>query len=142
MRTALPLTFFWLGFVVAISFFEAPLKFTAPCISIEEGVEIGRIVFGWLNKLEIGFAALLLIYLVLRSAKGLERAFILLLSVIVVVQTLWFLPALDAQAQLLFDGVTERDKTYHHVYVISEIVKVGGLIWLGIVQVRNLRIAP
>lgn len=138
MKTILPLTFFWLGFVMAISFFEAPLKFQAPSVSIEEGVEIGRIVFGWMNKLEIAFAAILLIYLVLRSVKGLERTLGVAVCAIVALQSVWLLPALDDQAQLLFDGVKDRDRTYHVVYIASEVIKVMGLALLGWKQTRAL----
>ncbi len=49
-------TFLWIGFVVAISFLEAPLKFQAPDITLALGLGIGRLVFAALNKVEWVFA--------------------------------------------------------------------------------------
>jgi hypothetical protein len=49
---ALSATFIWIGFVCAISFMEAWLKFTAPGITIPLGLGIGRVVFHALNKVE------------------------------------------------------------------------------------------
>ncbi|PCJ01106.1 MAG: hypothetical protein COB15_01340 [Flavobacteriales bacterium] len=42
MRLPFQFTFILIGFLVAISFFEAPLKFQAPSITIPLGVEIGE----------------------------------------------------------------------------------------------------
>ena len=51
LQIAIP--FVWFGAVGAISFMEAPLKFTAPNITIPLGLGIGMIVFHTLNKIEI-----------------------------------------------------------------------------------------
>ena len=50
MPIALICTFLWIGFVCAISFMEAWLKFRAPGISVPLGLGIGRLVFNALNK--------------------------------------------------------------------------------------------
>src|SRR5690554_1127105 len=44
--------FVWIGFVCAISFMEAWLKFRAPGIILALGLGIGRLVFAALNKVE------------------------------------------------------------------------------------------
>ena len=49
----------WLGFVLGISFLEAPLKFRAPGITRELGLGIGKLVFGALNKVELVLATFL-----------------------------------------------------------------------------------
>jgi len=45
-------TFLWIGFVGAISFMEAWLKFRAEGITMPLGLSIGRLVFDALNKVE------------------------------------------------------------------------------------------
>lgn len=55
----------WLGLIIGISFIEAPLKFTAPGITIPLGLGIGRRVFFAMNMVEIIF----FIALVAGSAK-------------------------------------------------------------------------
>ena len=44
---------FWAGFVSAISFMEAWLKFQAEGVSREIGLSIGKLVFTALNRVEI-----------------------------------------------------------------------------------------
>ena len=44
--------FIWLGFVGAISFMEAWIKFQAPGVTLPVGLGIGRLVFAALNKVE------------------------------------------------------------------------------------------
>ena len=45
---------FWLGMVAAISFLEAPIKFSAPGVSLAIGLGIGRKVFTALNAVGVG----------------------------------------------------------------------------------------
>ncbi len=52
------ITLIWLGFVCAISFMEAPLKFNAPGVELKQALSIGRIVFRALNRMEWISAAL------------------------------------------------------------------------------------
>jgi len=59
LQIAIP--FVWFGLIGGISFLEAPLKFQAPNITIPLGLGIGRLIFFWLNKMEIKLAVLLLI---------------------------------------------------------------------------------
>ena len=42
----------WLGFVLAISFMEAPLKFRAPGVSRSQALAVGQVVFRALNLVE------------------------------------------------------------------------------------------
>jgi len=129
-----PITFVWLGFVLAISFFEAPIKFLAPSISIEEGVEIGQLVFNWMNKVELVFVILLSAPWVTNKMPAKEKWPLSLLFVIVLVQLIYLLPALDEQAQLLFDGKSGRNPFFHTAYVVCEIAKVLLLVILGRLQ--------
>src|SRR3712207_7116586 len=51
------ITFIWVGFLAAISFMEAPVKFTAPSLTLAVGLDVGRHVFAVLNKVEWVFIA-------------------------------------------------------------------------------------
>lgn len=48
--------YLWIGFVGAISFMEAWIKFRAPGVNLQIGLGIGRLVFNALNKVEWIFA--------------------------------------------------------------------------------------
>ena len=62
-------TFLWIGFVCAISFMEAWLKFRAPGITRPLGLGIGRLVFKALNKVEWFFAFVLVVCYFLLTGK-------------------------------------------------------------------------
>jgi len=137
--SALPFTFVWLGFLLAISFFEAPLKFQAPSISLEQGVEIGQIVFYWMNKVELVLAIVLVLHMMVSHTGKIQKLLILFLCLLVVFQGVYLLPKLDQQAQLLFDGMGGRNPMYHNIYVACEVIKAIALIWLGRLQLKRMR---
>lgn len=122
---ALAATFLWIGFVCAISFLEAWLKFRAPGVTIPLGLGIGRLVFSALNKVEWVLAAAMVISLV--SGNGLFKWQTLLYLIpvcILAVQTWWVLPALDARAELYIQGQHVARSNLHFWYVGLEFVKI------------------
>ena len=50
----------WVGFILAISFMEAPLKFRVQSLTLPVTLEIGHLVFHALNGIEIGLALVIL----------------------------------------------------------------------------------
>lgn len=126
--------FIWIGFVCAISFMEAWLKFRAPGISLPLGLGIGRIVFSALNKVEWVLAIAVLFNYLLSKERSFEWAYVLfiLALVILMLQTFYFLPALDARAELYIQGKEVPTSNLHFVYVFMETIKVVGLIVFGI----------
>ena len=55
--------FLWIGFVGAISFMEAWLKFQVPTLTLSVGLGIGKLVFNALNKVELVLAIIILLAL-------------------------------------------------------------------------------
>lgn len=53
-------TLLWAGFIFAISFLAAPLKFLAPSLTLPVAMEIAYLLFHSFNGIEIGFALLIL----------------------------------------------------------------------------------
>ncbi len=125
--------FIWIGFVCAISFMEAWLKFRAPGITIPLGLGIGNLVFAALNKVEWLLAIIIIIQIVLSGAKIFDKQFVFILIPIsiLILQTLWLLPALDARAQLYIKGVELPPSTLHIWFVVAEIAKVACLFLFG-----------
>jgi len=113
MPIALICTFLWIGFVCAISFMEAWLKFRAPGISVPLGLGIGRLVFNAL----FAFPVILLF-----------------------IQTFWLLPALDARAELHIQGKIVPPSNLHFYYVGIELLKVASLTFFGLTLFKNTTI--
>jgi len=130
---ALASTFIWIGFVGAISFMEAWLKFQAPGIDLPLGLGIGRLVFNALNKVELVLALLIVINL-FRYRTELNMAknwFFFVPLIVLLVQTFWVLPELDARAQMYIDGLEVLESNLHFYYVAMEGIKVFCLLIFG-----------
>ena len=127
-------TFLWLGFVGAISFMEAWLKFRAPGITLPLGLGIGRLVFHALNIVEWVLLIGILVNLYLRHGFSYQPFYLWLLipSVILILQTVWVLPTLDARAELHIQGELVPPSKIHLVYVLFELLKVSCLMTFGI----------
>lgn len=134
MPVALASVFIWIGFVCAISFMEAWLKFRAPGIDIKLGLGIGRIVFNALNKVEWVLTIAILINMLFAGDRfsDLKNLFIALPIVILLLQTFWLLPSLDTRAELLLQDRHIPGSSLHLFYVIAEFVKVVALWIFGI----------
>ena len=136
LKIAVP--FVWFGMVLAISFMEAPLKFQAPGITIPLGLGIGQLVFFALNKMEIVCALLLLIaFWRARSNVRLEKILFGIAIVILILETVWLLPVLDARAVQVIAGTAPPFSKMHFVYIGFDALKLVMLLMLGIVSTRN-----
>ena len=126
--------FLWIGFVSAISFMEAWLKFRAPGITLPLGLGIGRIVFAALNKVEWVFAIAIIVNILFERAE-LSLPTIILLAIpvlILIAQTFWILPALDTRAGLYLSGETPPSSNLHIYFVIMELIKVASVLLFGL----------
>jgi hypothetical protein len=134
--------FLWIGFVCAISFMEAWLKFRAPGISVGLGLGIGRLVFNALNKVEWILALVILVNLFLSQQKMISPQQFLFFApfILLIIQTVWLLPALDARAELHIQNQEVPPSILHFYYVGAEIIKVTSLGIYGILQFnKNLQ---
>ena len=126
--------YLWTGFVCAISFMEAWLKFRAEGVTRSVGLSIGRLVFSALNKVEIVFAILTVILILSMKEKFCTTSYLQILVVpilIVVLQTVYLLPVLDERVELIIQNKTVPHSNMHLTYVIMEVIKVGALLWAG-----------
>ncbi|WP_207432061.1 hypothetical protein [Sabulibacter ruber] len=121
--------FLWAGLIIGISFIEAPVKFTAPGITLPLGLGIGRLVFGVMNKVEIAFCAIALLAFLFNHASKLEWTLIAGTAAILLLQTFWLLPALDVRAVAIINGQNPPASSLHFVYVALEFLKFGLLLF-------------
>lgn len=133
------LCFVWAGLVLGISFLETPVKFTAPSVTLIIGLDIGRHVFGMLNRVECG---LMVVCVGLALFYQPARAVWLPLGVavcVVVMQTVWLLPVLNARVAMIMNGVMPPPAPYHSLYAIVEVLKLIGLLASGAAGLSSLR---
>jgi hypothetical protein len=136
---AFTITFIWAGFVMAISFMEAPVKFTAPSLTLPAALDVGRHVFSALNKVEIAFNILLIVLTIFGRIKLKIILFLFLITVIIFTQTIWLIPALSQRADTIIAGEVPAQSNIHVYYIVIEALKVILLLFLGWFQVKNLQ---
>lgn len=130
LQIAVP--FVWFGLLGGISFLEAPLKFHAPNVTLALGLGIGQLVFFWLNKIEIGLAVLLLISFFVEKPKAkFPLAAFGIIAVLLILETVWLLPVLDARAIEVIGGTAAPGSHTHFVYIAFDAVKFILLFALG-----------
>ena len=133
--------FIWFGMIGAISFMEAPLKFQVPGITLPLGLSVGRLIFFALNKIEIVLAAIFLLSLL--RARNIGRAAGVIfgcIALILFVETVWLLPALDVRAEQVIAGTAEPFSNLHLFYIAFDAIKLILLFLLGTLMFkRHLR---
>jgi hypothetical protein len=115
--------FVWLGMVLAISFLETPLKFRAPGMTTPLGLSVGRVVFGALNKVEVGLL-LLMIATVVAAPRAVVIGLTAALAVVLAVQLGAVRPVLSRRSDRVLAGEQLPRSRGHLVYVALEVVKV------------------
>lgn len=129
---AIAVTFLWLGMVLAISFLEAPLKFRAPDVTVRIGLGIGRLVFRALNRVEIAWAATLVLTVIVGGTRAAAVAAAMTAVAALVVQMAGVRPWLTRRSNRVLAGEDVPRSRAHHVYVGLETVKVLALLAAGI----------
>jgi carbon starvation protein CstA len=117
--------------ILGISFLETPVKFKAPSVTLEIGLDVGRQVFGVFNKVECALALAMAILIVIIRQKD---RLVIPLGVVwssLVLQTFWLLPVLDDRVELILQGQTPTPSYLHTIYVVLEVLKAIALAVYG-----------
>lgn len=115
------ITAIWLGFILAISFLEAPLKFQAPSITKEIAAEIGHIVFDASHGVQsLLFLILVFIFLLEKFTKKIQLL-VFILGIILLFQILYLFPNINT-VLLYFSA--------HQIYIFLEVFKLVLLLLL------------
>ena len=125
------LAFVWCGLTAGISLLEAPVKFSAPTITREIALDVGRVVFTALNRVELVLLVLLLILVRVSDRSRYLWAHVGILALIMVAQSAWLLPELSARSQMIVSGVEPGPSIAHAGYAVTELLKLVTLLSLG-----------
>lgn len=136
LQIAVP--FIWFGLVGGISFLEAPLKFQAQGITVPLGLGIGRLVFFALNKIEIALTVLMIFSFVkIRPKNRFPLVLFAIVAFLLLLETVWLLPVLDARALLVISGEVPPHSNLHLIYIAFDVVKFVLLFALGASTAKN-----
>ena len=133
------IAFIWFGFVTAISFMEAPVKFTAPSLTLAVGLDVGRHVFSALNKIEWVFLLITAAAIILNRSNRNVYIVASLILIILLLQTFWLLPALEKRILIYIEGSVPPESFLHFYYVGFEIIKVILIFIIGMLQLDRFK---
>ncbi|MEM8993928.1 MAG: DUF4149 domain-containing protein [Acidobacteriota bacterium] len=129
------LAWVWLGLVIGVSFLATPAKFMATTLSRPTALEVGRMTFRVLDRLEWVLAAVLAILLYRLKARGALGKPVVgwaaALFVILAVQSFYFLPLLDARVGLVMAGKPLDPSHAHTLSGALEVLQAVALLMLG-----------
>ena len=137
----------WLGLLIGISLIEAPLKFTAPGITIPLGLGIGRRVFFAMNLVEVVLAVVLLVALarVLGRPRGLTvpgpgRLWLggLTAAGLLAVKAVAIRPFLNRRTDLVLAGVDDGGSSWHYLYIAVDGLLILTVVALIVAAARHL----
>lgn len=136
LQIAIP--FIWFGLLGGISFLEAPLKFQAPNITLALGLGIGRLVFFTLNKIEIVLAILMVILFFKSRSKNIFAIYTFaVIAILLLLETVWLLPVLDARAEAVIQGTAAPFSYTHFFYIAFDALKFLLLFLLGTIFCKS-----
>ncbi|MDF2438679.1 MAG: hypothetical protein K0Q95_3055 [Bacteroidota bacterium] len=128
----------WAGMIAAISFLEAPVKFTAPSLTLQVGLDVGRHVFHAFNKVEIVFGTLLMITVLAGQMPKRIKLLSFLVAALLILECLWLLPVLDKRALAIISGNVPEGESPHVWYIIIDGLKLIALISLGVMGIKDV----
>ncbi len=133
------ITILWIGFVLAISFLETPLRFSAESVTVPLALQIGRLVFHALNCCEWLFTVIVLVIMVWSRASRRSRCWYGIAVMILVAQTLILFLVLDGRTEAVIQNREVGDSPFHAIYVGFEVAKLIVLSMLAKHQIRDFR---
>ena len=113
----------WIGLIIGLSFIETPLKFTAPGITTELGLGIGRIVFIAANI--AGFVLLSILTILAVVGPQLKMRGIwttVLLWATLATQSLIIRPMLAERSDIIIAGGDPGPSSLHWLYIVADLL--------------------
>lgn len=118
---------------------ETPLRFQSDQVPRTHSLVIGNLVFHALNTAEITFGALSLAALLCGRWNWICRSVNGSVLALLAFQTWLLFAILDARTLAKIRGEEIPDSIWHSTYISLEVIKVGLLVVLLILQIRQFR---
>ncbi|MDQ8732311.1 hypothetical protein [Bradyrhizobium sp. LHD-71] len=129
----------WAGLVIGVSGLATPVKFNAPSLTLPVALDVGRVTFNLLARVEWGLATALVLSGIAARVSYWRWLLIALVVAIVLAQSFWLLPALDARVSAVIAGTPLPPSSLHGWYVAGEAMKIGALTLIGLGALWRVR---
>ena len=101
---ALLLSTLWVGVLIGVSFIAAPVKFRAAGLTRPVALDVGRVTFQLLSRIEWMFAVLLVALCAGTDRVNWRLSLAVATTGAVALQSLWLLPALNRRVRVVVSG--------------------------------------
>lgn len=125
------LALIWTGLSLGVAFLATPAKFLAPSLSLPAALDVGRHTFRVCNRVELALCVMLIVLAVWAARRDRWMLAFALPVALVLLQTAWLIPSLDARVGLVLQGQNPPPSSLHLVYVVIEACKTLWLASLG-----------
>ncbi len=129
----------WLGIVLGVAFVATPVKFTAPSLDLPTALQVGRVTFRALARIEWLLAVALVITTRVSRLRLPWTASVVL--AIVVLESVWLLPALGARTDAIVAGAAVPASRLHQVFVLGKAIECLALGHAAFTLSRSQRVA-
>lgn len=121
--------FLWAGILIGVSFMATPVKFSAPHLTLPVALEVGRATFHLLIPVEWIFLGAIAAWTHFWRHPQDKWLMPLILSVLLLCQTFWLLPLLDARVDGVIAGSLLPPAPYHKIYIAIDLLKLSVLLY-------------
>lgn len=132
----------WAGLILGVSFVATPVKFHALSLSLPVALEVGRVTFQLLHKIEIyvGLILFSLMTLPMFFSQNIFKAinFLPLLAIcLLLLQINWLRPILDLRVEEIIKGNTLPLSHHHITFIVFEVIKCISLTAFAYLSLLN-----
>lgn len=132
------LAMLWLGLILGVSFLATPIKFMAPSLDLAVALDVGRVTFSVFSKVEWVLSLLLMVATLIRSSARTEIVSATVTALILALQAIWLLPALEIRIEAIISGTPLPPSFHHTTYASFEAAKVLALASIAFVSLFKL----
>lgn len=130
--------FLWAGMILGISFLESWVKFKTPTLDKAVGLDVGRTVFRYFQRVQMGCLIVVVLLEILHKPALLSNLLLGILLSILVLQIHWIFPILCQRVDNLAKGIKSPHSYAHAAYGAGELIKFFTLLALGINEIHRL----
>ena len=124
----------WAGMIIGISFLESWVKFRAPSLTREIGLDVGRTVFKFFHHVQNVLLLLSIVLSVFAQFPLIDWLLLLGLTIILSMQLFWLFPQLNRRADAIIAGINPSPSPIHTFYGVTEILKWCILLTLAFIN--------
>jgi hypothetical protein len=128
-ETASMISTVWIGLILGVSFYAAPIKFTSG-VELEQLLAVGQVTFQGFTWIELAAFLLLLLTSLRRGARRVTL-YLVVLGILLLVQKMIILPILDTALDQTVAGEPMGESNLHFVYGVIDFAKIVVLFLLA-----------